>query len=301
MKLRGLAVALLCSGMLWLPALAQTPSGEKAPGERHRRAAGDKREGGPGRGMGRPDATQQLERLTRELTLTSDQQDKIRKLLTDHQEQMREAMHQRMAENGAKVKEIRKQLEEARTAGDREKARTLEAQMRELMGEQQASAARQKLVADIEVLLTPEQYTVFRTIKDEIFPAGRRASLEEHPELLMKAVDSLKLEADKQQKIEGIIDAWKTQAKASRKVGDREAAKADRSAAKNADRAAAKTGAAEVYKQVMAELTPEQQAKVKAWQPDSGAKREAGGKGEGKREGKREGKAPKKQKRDAGA
>lgn len=273
MRLRGIAVGILCVGMLCVPVLAQTEPGSKAPGGRNRRAGGQADQRGPGergagRGMmGRPDIAQQMEKLTKELSLTQDQQDKIRKLITDHQEQMNQQMRKAMQENMGKAREIRKQIDETQAAGDAEKVKTLEAQRRELMGEEQRKSLRQKLVSDIEALLTAEQKTKFAEIKDEVFPGGR-PSLQDHPEILWRAVQAAKLSTDKEQKIKGIVDEWKTKAMAST---DRKPAKAD---------------AAEVYKKVMAELTPEEQATVKAWQPTPDEGRGRGQKGEAKGEGR---------------
>jgi Spy/CpxP family protein refolding chaperone len=265
--------------MLCVPAFAQTDSTAKAPGERHARAEAGASEKGAGHGMmARTDVNQQMEKLTKELTLTQEQQTQIRKLMTDYQEQMREQMRKLMSENGEKLKALRKQIDEARAAGDREKLKTLEAQRRELTGEEKTAAARQKLITNIEAQLTADQKTKFEQIKDEVFPTGRRFSLQEHPEMLLKAVEAANVSQEKQQKIKSIVDEWKTKAKAS---GDRAAAKADATKAE-----AAKTAAAEVYKKVMAELTSEEQAKVNAWQPEPGARHEHGDKTDGKSESK---------------
>ena len=271
MKLRSLAIGILFAGILSVPAFSQNAAEPPAQGKHRHGGKGDATDMAA-RSQARID--QQMAQLTKELTLSQEQQDRIRKLISDNQEQMGQQMRTRMtmtAENRDKMKDLTKQIEDARAAGDKEKVNTLEAQRRELMGESQMTAARQKLMTDIEAALTAEQKTKFQQIKDDVF--GRRMSLEEHPDLLMKAVESLKLQADKEQKIKGIIDEWTTKYQNQRSK-DRTAPR-DRTAPKDRtaetkDRTAAKAEAAEVYKKVMAELTSEEQAAVKAWRPDPG-------------------------------
>jgi len=197
---------------------------------------------------------QQMERLNKELTLSQEQQDKIRKLLTDHQEQMRQEMRKNFTENGEKIKALRTQIQEAQKAGDKEKVKTLEGQMRELTGASKQEAAQKKLVSDIEATLTAEQKPKFDKIKGQLF--GRQVSLEEHPEMLLRAVEPLNLPKEKMDKIRSILNDYQTKAREARQ-------------AKTTDEKTAKADAAEAYKKVMAELTPEQQAKVKEWRPSS--------------------------------
>jgi len=270
MRLRSLGIGIVCAGILSVFAFAEDSGAGRTRGSHRRGEAGE-------RSHAYPTPDQQVERLNKDLNLSQEQQDKIRKVLTDHREQMRQQMQARTAEHD-KVKDLDKQLEEANKAGDKEKAKALEGQIQELRtkNEKQMAASRQKLMTDVEAVLTPEQKTKFQQIKDEVFPG--RPSLEGHPEMLLKAVESLKLAKDKEQKIKGIVDEWKTKAQASK------------------DRTAAKAGAAEVYKKVMAELTPEEQAKVKAWHPSPGDwQHERGqGKGEGRghKAGAKDAKAP---------
>jgi Spy/CpxP family protein refolding chaperone len=267
MKLRGLAVGILFTGILFAPAFAQNATEPKARGERRGAGRGDA--GGGMRGSAMM-VDQQVERLNKELTLTKEQQDKIRKLITDQHEEMRAQMTKTMTENRDKMRELGKQIEDARTAGDKEKVKTLETQRRELMGESKVEASRAKLMTDIAGVLTDEQKPKFEKIKGDVF--SFKPSLEEHPEMLARAVESLNLPKEKADKIKGIIDEWKTKNGAS----------------KEKDPKVAKEAAAEVYKKVMAELTTEQQAKVKEWRPMGGpmggmrGERGAGG-GEGRR------------------
>jgi hypothetical protein len=242
MKLRSLIVGIVLTGFVSLPALSQNAAQPSGQGERERRGRGD----APGGFRGRQTPEQTVTRLNKELTLSKEQQDKILKLITDHQEKSRERMRTG-GQNREKFADLRKQMEQARAAGDQEKIKTLEAQMRELSGEKERTAAQEKLMTDIEAVLTADQKPKFQKIKDDVF--GYASMLEERPEMLQRAVGSLKLSKEKEQKIKGIFDEWSTKAK---EVRDREKARA---------------GAAEVYKKVMAELTPEEQAKVKAWRP----------------------------------
>lgn len=291
MKTRTLTVAILFAGVLSVPAWAQNVA---EPGARRDRPATRRAEGPRNRGMEGPGGrgmmvNQQIERLTKELNLTKEQQEKIQKLMTDHRDQMRDEMQKRITENTPKFRELRTQLQEARTAGDREKVRKLESQIRELMGDDKADAARRKLVNEIEAVLTAEQKPKFQKIKDDVF--NPRPPLEENPELLLRAVESLELPKDKADKIKGLVDEWRTKHPRLR-PRDRDE-KADQEA---------KAAAAEVYKKVMAELTSEQQTKVKEWRPAGGTmmawpqgegqrQRQGGNEGRGEGRGQRRARA----------
>lgn len=256
MKPRSLIVVLL-TGIMSLPALAQTATRPQGRGERQRGGRGD----APGQFRGWQTPEQTVDRLNKEITLSKEQQDKILKLITDHQDKTRERMRTGMGQNREKFADLRKQMEQARTAGDQEKLKTLEDQMRELTGEKDRNAAQQKLLTDIEALLTADQKPKFQKIKDDVF--GYASMLEQRPEMLQRAVGSLKLPKEKEGKIKAIFDEWRTQARGRR------------------DPEKAKASAAEVYKKVMAELTPEEQAKVKAWRPSFTDWRPGEGRGAG--------------------
>ncbi len=288
MKRTSLTVGILLAGILWAPALAQNAS-EGRDKTAPQRKGGKLAPNMAARGQAR--TNQQMDKLTKELTLNQDQQDKIRKLLTDHQAQRAEQIKARWTpESQEKIENLNKQIEDATNAGDKQKVKTLEAQRSELTGEVETTAtrekienlnkqiadatnagdkqkvktleaqrseltgeakmtaAREKLTKDVEAVLTAEQKPKFAEIKDEVF-GWQMVSLKDHPEMLMKAVESLKLPAEKEQKIKGIVDEWKTTPKAPK------------------DSEAAKAGTAAVYNKVMAELTPEEQTKVKAWRP----------------------------------
>jgi len=261
MLIKNLALVTLLAGILSVPAWAQDAAEPRARRERPAASRGDGAEGprnrvmegARGRGMM---VNQQMERLTKELNLTKEQQEKIHKLITDQHDQMREQMQKRMAENGPKLRELWTQLRDARTAGDRERIKKLEGQMRDLMGDDKTDAARQKLMNDVEALLTAEQKPTFQKIKVDVF--NPRPSLEENPEVLLRAVESLELPKDKADKIKGLVDEYRTKHRTLRPRNRDEKAEKE-----------AKDAAAEVYKKVMAELTPEQQTKVKEWRPAS--------------------------------
>jgi Spy/CpxP family protein refolding chaperone len=268
MKLRTLVLGSICAVILSVPVLAQNATDQPAAGG-HRRAG----RGGPADGPrgGAMMVDRQMERLTKDLSLSQDQQDKIRKLITANNDQMHEQMRTQMTpENRTKMQDLHKQIRDAQAAGDTEKAKTLQGQMGELMGTSKREAALKKLQTDIAAVLTDEQKPKFDKIKGEVFEW--RPSLEENPEALLRAVESLKLPKDKMDKIKGIVDEWKTKARAAGKTADAKTAKAN---------------AAEVYKKVMGELTADQQAKVKAWKPDPMTWR---GRGEGRGDGRGEGK-----------
>lgn len=274
MRLRNLAVAIVFSGIVTASAFAQN-SGQ---GDRPRRNRdGESGAGGPraGRSEGgqgfRITPEQQVERLNKELTLTQDQQDKIKKLIANHQDKSREQMRTRFTpENREKMTDLRKQIDEAEKAGDKEQLAKLAAQMAELNGEKERTAAREKLMTDVEAALTADQKTKFQQIKDDLFPGGPMTA-EQHPQVLKRAVESLKLSKEKTDKINAMIDECiKTQA--------------------SQDRAAARAGSAELYKKVMAELSAEEQAKIKAYRGNFGDRRGPGQRGN--RRGSQEGNAP---------
>ncbi len=275
-----MGVALWGMGLWVGSAGAQDPGHGRARGDRPRRAGAGAPEGQPGpRHMS---VDQQMERLTKELQLNTDQQEKIRKLLTEHSEKMREAFRSRGAgqgqgqENRAQMRDLLTQLREARAAKDEAKIKDLETKIRELRENSPMAQARQKLMSDIEAVLTAEQKAKFPKVRDEVFgpPWGGPVSLESNPEMLMRAVHdpSLNLSKEKQQAIRDLFKDWKTKSKGLQSDEEQ------------------KTAAAEFYKKVMAELTDEQQAKVKAWRPGPPPPPAGPGEGQpGKERGKRAG------------
>ena len=88
-------ISLTLGGILALgitgAALAQDSPPPPPNSSQDQNQAGPPAEGRGGRGM-RMDPTRQLERLTRELSLTSDQQDKIKPLLLERQQKMQTLM-----------------------------------------------------------------------------------------------------------------------------------------------------------------------------------------------------------------
>lgn len=266
MRLRNLVVGIVFSGIIAAAVFAQNAGqGERARRSRDGEAGAAAARNGRGEGRQgfRMTPEQQVERLNKEITLTQEQQDKIRKLIADQQDKMREQMRTRLTqENRDKMTELRKQLDEAEKAGEKEKVAKLETQLAELTGEKERAAAREKLMTDVEATLTADQKTKFQQIKDEVFP-GRPMSPEQNPQMLRRAVESLKLPNQKADKINAMID---------------ECIKSQGSQ----DRATARAGAADLYKKVMAELSPEEQAKVKAFRGYFGE-----GRGQGQRGNRR--------------
>lgn len=249
MKIRSLAVGILVIGAMATVAAAQAPAAaaEPKPKAEHARKAGKPDRTDPG-ARDKTIADQQVERLTKDLGLSAEQQDNIRKLITNCQQQKREQNKTQMKANGDKVKDLRQQMVEAKAAKDKEKVKALDAQMRELMGDSQTTALKDKLMADIEATLAPEQKTKFQQIKGDVF--GIRSGVETRPELLMRAIDSLNLPKERQEKIRAIADEWRAKARGSQNP-----------------KAAVRAEAPDVTARMMALLTPEEQAKVKVFQP----------------------------------
>jgi hypothetical protein len=276
-RIRNWVGVILVSGGLTLSAMAQAPAASAAPAEGKAKAKAERPHKGPKAGASdaqtQAAANQQVEKLTKELNLTPEQQDKVRRLIVENQRAVQTHMRMRVTENRERLDDLRKQMAEAKAAKDTEKLKSLEAQMQELLGKSQEAALREKLMKDIEENLSLEQKAKFQQIKGDLFSTEHKLNLENNPMLLMKAIDSLNLPNERRQKIQAIADEFK--GKPRKGDGHRGAAKADGS------RGAAKAEASEICKKMMDQLTPEEQAKVKAWRPESKSDRHSEGK-EGK-------------------
>jgi len=192
---------------------------------------------------------QQVERLNQELTLSQDQQVKLRRLISDYIDWRVKHIKAAMNEHMQELSDFTKQISDARNAGDRKKVQKLKARKRAVDGADQSDAATEKVVSDIAAVLTPKQRTRFEQSQDQMLEilGLNLGLLREHPEVLVKAVQSLKLPNDRQDKIKAIFDDTKAKAPPGPEFSH--------------------AGAAEVYKRIMAELTPQEQALVKAWEP----------------------------------
>jgi hypothetical protein len=199
---------------------------------------------------------QRVERLHQELTLSQDQQDKIADLISDYCDQAEKALKAPLEEHLDEFKDLSAKAKAARDSGNKEQVQNVQAQRRELGGADQCDAAYEKLVSNIEAVLTRKQRTQFQQITSDLLnwlpwhPFPQSAWLKEQPEVFMKAVQSLKLPQDRQTKVKAMFDDAATKAKASPE------AKLSR------------TDAAGLYSKVMAELNPHEQSMVKVWEPD---------------------------------
>ena len=146
--------------------------------------------------------------------------------------------------------DLHKQIAAAKAAKDAEKVKTLETQIHELYGKSQENTLRQKLMTDIEAVLTPEQKPRFQQIKDDMFNPAPKPKIENDPAMLMKAIDSLNLPKERQQKIQALVDDFTAKSNSAKE-----------------SRVYFKTQGPEVGKKMMAQLSEEEQAKVKAWRP----------------------------------
>ncbi len=262
----------ICALVLGSVALAQVAGPDAGERPRQgRRGAGA--EGGRRLGSGEfreRAAAMQLERLNKELNLTQEQQDKIKTLINAHQEAQRGGRMEPAQRE--EMMKLREQLQAAQQAGDTTKADQLRADMRKAMNlpdEKAVKAAREKLVSDVNATLTDDQKKKFADIKDEVF--GPLAMLRTSAPTLMRAVESLKLPAEKNEKIRAIFEEYRSKARGAQ------------------DREAAREQAPELYNKVMAELSAEEKAKLKEWQPSypwwgEGGQRGPGREGEGGRD-----------------
>lgn len=252
MTRRSMGLVVLGFGLIVGSVFAQEqPAGQPVRPQRQRGV----RPGAPAdgqRGPRRMTVDQQMERLTKELQLTADQQEKIRKLIADNRTKMMEQFQARAQESREKMRELQTQIEAARQANDTEKLKELDAKRHELFGGSQMAEARQKLISDIEAVLTPEQKKPFEKIQDELFGWGRgSAPLESDPNMLGRALRSLDLPQDKTEKVRELFKDWRTRSQSAQTADEK------------------KTLAADLYKKVMEELTPEQQTKLKEWRGGS--------------------------------
>jgi Spy/CpxP family protein refolding chaperone len=261
MRRRVLGLAVLGFGLVASSAFAQAPAQGQAQPERPRRSRGgpsDRQRGG------RMSVDQQMEQLTKALQLTADQQEKVRKLLTDYGEKMREMFRsggaqgqgqgqaQGAQDNRTKMRELFTELRAARQANDEAKVKELEAKLQELRNNSPMGQARQKMLSDIEALLTPEQKEKWPKVRDEVFGfGGGTGSLESDPRALMGALRSLNLPQDKSSKMRELFQDYRTRSQSAQTDEER------------------KTLAKDLYDKVMAELSPEQQAKLKEYRPGS--------------------------------
>jgi Spy/CpxP family protein refolding chaperone len=275
--MRRVWVILATIGMTAGLALAQTagqPQQDQAKGKHAHGQKSAVAAGAPDaeRGHGRMAPEQIMDKLTKELSLTQDQQDKVRKLLNDHREKMKQTFQQGGGDR-EKFQDLRTQYQAAKAANDKEKMKAVEDQMRQLRASSGMDQSRQELVKGIEAVLTPEQATKFNAIKGELFggPGGPSGDLQTNPRLLFAAVKSLNLPAEQMQRIEPIFKDARAKMDA------------------NQDPQARKAAAADIYNQVMGQLTPEQQAKVKEFKAPAGHAPDAanaqGDQGKHRREG----------------
>lgn len=280
MRIRTLVSGMLIVGTLAVTVVAQDAADRSGRPDRGRRGGPDGgfggRRGGPEGGPGgRPSQfviDRQMERLNKEFSLTPEQQEKIRKLMGEHHEKTRDVMRTAMRQNSTKLQDLRTQIEEARKADDTAKVTALEEQRRKLLGEAETDSLRDKLTAGIAEVLTSEQKPKFDKMKGELFPG--RMDIERHPEMLMRAIQSLNLPKEREAKIQAILDEARGKTRGQRARGE-----------------GMRMEMPEVGKKMMEQLTPEERAKVKAWVPERPGgmgTRPGDGRG-GPREGMREG------------
>jgi len=192
---------------------------------------------------------QQIERLNQEFALNAGQQAQIRKLLRDHVDANRKYMTALLGEHAQEISELNRKIAAAHKTGDEKQVQKLLALRREVNGSDQLDATREKTASEIAAVLTPAQRARFEQTQTQVREMlGLNLPLvREHPEALTKAIASLNLPPEREAKIKAILDGSK-----AKRLAESKASPAD---------------AAVVYKKVMMELKPEDQAMVKAWEP----------------------------------
>lgn len=185
---------------------------------------------GEGRGGRRRDPGMFIERMSEELSLSKDQETKIRAIMTERFNQARQA--EGAGVDMDKARDLREQMRDAREAGDTDKAREIGEKLREVMSANRDAMekGREEMHKQIDTVLNPEQREKFAKIREEMAERGGmgfggrggRGGAGADPQALKRTVLSLKLGDEQQAKIEAIFkSAMKENSELPR--GDRQA------------------------------------------------------------------------------
>ena len=189
-------------GVMLLGAVALAE--ENAPGERKRQRTkagrgGDRRQRMRERGDFQKNT---LERMTKNLDLTADQQKQIKQILDTH----KQAVENWMKENGENLKSLREQFRKARKEKDTEAAKALRKKMAE--STKGRRELRETMRKQIDAVLTDKQKAKAKTMMRQ----GRRAVIGAH--MVRRALGQVKLTDEQKAKIKKIVD--ETQASAGK-------------------------------------------------------------------------------------
>jgi Spy/CpxP family protein refolding chaperone len=196
-----LAAGVMLAGMTSL-ALAQGP--ERGEGRRERASSG------PSGERPRP-----LERLLKDLNLTEDQQKQVRQIM----DTQRQAMENWRKENQAALKDLQKQLEDAKESGDKDKIKTARQEIEKI--EQSRKALHENLIKQLKDVLTPDQLEKARKFLEQ----GREQFREEHPALrMLEGLKALDLTEEQKTQARAILDQARKKTDAATDPKEKEAA-----------------------------------------------------------------------------
>jgi Spy/CpxP family protein refolding chaperone len=195
---------IMLAGVL-VAGLSTTAMGQGRPGPGKRmgpaasRPAGDQKRMSPDRLM---------ERLTKELNLTEQQQTQVKQILqTQHQ-----ALQNWRKENGQKVEELHTQIREAMKANDMEKVKATRAELQKVM--ESRWALHENLIKQLGDVLKPDQMEKAREILREgrPGPGGPMQDLNLTPEQKqqrMKIMDEARAKAQATEDPKAKAEIWK--------------------------------------------------------------------------------------------
>lgn len=188
-------VAMLAAGAILAGAVSLGFAQERGEGRRLRATSGPEGE------QARP-----LERILKELNLTEDQQKQVQQIMSTQ----RQAMENWRKENQAALKDLQKQLQDAKDSGDKDKIKADSLAIEKL--DQSRKAVRENVMKQLKDVLTPDQLEKARKIMQE----GRQQAREDHPGLrMLEGLKALDLTDDQKTQARAIFDDARKKADAA--------------------------------------------------------------------------------------
>ena len=175
---------------------------------------------GPERGEGRrlratSEPVRSLDRMLRELNLTEDQQKQVRQIM----DTQRQAVENWRKENQATLKDLQKQLEDARESGDKDKIKAARQGIEKV--EQSRKALHENLIKQLKDALTPEQLEKAKKFLEQ----AREQFREEHPGLrMLEGLKALDLTEEQKTQARDIFEQARKKADAATDPKEKEAA-----------------------------------------------------------------------------
>jgi hypothetical protein len=195
--MRKLLLPLLLIGVLATPAVWAQEAGEGGGAKARRKGPRDRR--------GPADPLMNFKRLSKQLKLDQNQQTQIQPLVEEYAVAVKQIHDSTPQDVRDKRRDITKQMRDARQAGDKEKIKQLNAEMRELRKNDpsagQIGKLRSELVPRIEAVLREDQKQTLRKIA-RIGKPGKGGAND--PRRLRAAVFQLNLRADQKAELKKI-------------------------------------------------------------------------------------------------